>query len=135
MAAEFKKKPKLSVVKLTRARPHQVDQVEVVLQVGKDLDLAQQGRQLRSIEGIVDRLHGDLGDGARIIKSFGLADIHAAKVAAAQQLTDLKLGPVVRIQSIDVNQVLRIWMNIMINQIRISFKPNCIKLSISMNVK
>ena len=80
-------------MKFAGARAHQVDQVQVVLQVGKDLDLAQQGRELRSIERVVDRLHRDLRDGARIKEALGLADVDAAEVAAAQQLPDLKLRP------------------------------------------
>ena len=91
MRTEFQKKPEFSVVQLAGAGPHQVDQVEVVLQVRQDLDLAKQGRQLRSIEGVVDRLDRDLRDGARIKEALGLADVDAAKVSAAQQLADLKL--------------------------------------------
>ena len=90
VGTEFQQKPKLSVVQFAGARSHQVDQVEVVLQVCQDLHLAEERRQLRPVERVVDGLDGDLRHGAGIEKAFSLADVHAAEVATAQQLADLE---------------------------------------------
>ena len=90
VCTELEKKPKFSVVQLAGARAHQVDQVEVVLQVCQDLHLAEERRQLRPVERVVDRLDGHLRHGTRIEKALGVADVHAAEVAAAQQLPNFE---------------------------------------------
>ncbi len=84
MAAELQEKPELSVVELASARAHQVDQVEMVLQVCKDLDLAEERRELRPIEGIVDSFDGHLCHGPRVEEALGFTNVHAAKISAAQ---------------------------------------------------
>ncbi len=90
VGTKLQQKPKLSVVQFAGARSHQVDQVEVVLQVCQDLHLAEERRQLRPVERVVDGLDGDLRHRAGIEKALSLADVHAAEVAAAQQLSDFE---------------------------------------------
>ena len=94
MATKLQKKPELSVVELACARAHQVDQIEMVLQVCQDLDLAEERRELWAIEGIVDSLDGHLRHGPRVEETFGFTHVHAAKISAPQELANLEFGPV-----------------------------------------
>ena len=97
MSTELKEQPEFSIVKLTGTRAHQVDQVQVMLQVGKNLHLTEQGCELRSVQGIVDSFHSNLGERTRVKEALGFTDIHAAKVATAQQLPDAEFGSEMKI--------------------------------------